>query len=251
MKFNLKAKLVKKEALKKGTFSFLLDAGDLYKSIKPGQFINILVEGFTLRRPISICEIKNKMLRIVFNVKGKGTKEMSNWQKGRYIDIVAPLGNGFSNINKNEKILLVGGGIGLAPLLELSKNYEFVKILAGFKSKEDIILKYDFEKYGEFIVCTQNGSFGKEGLVTDHVLKTIKNYGIEKIAACGPMPMLKKIAHISKINNIACYVSLEQRMACGIGACLGCAISTTKNNTKTNLYICKDGPIFNSLKIWP
>lgn len=238
------ATLIKKTMLNKNTFSFVLKPSNFTFNLAPGQFINILVENLTLRRPFSVCEIKEYEFRIVFKVCGKGTNEMSKWEPGRKINIMWPLGKGFRKINKTDKMLLIGGGIGVAPLLELSKQSTFCSTLVGFNTKEEIILYDEFKKYGELSVCTKDGSFGNKGLVTDFIIEKIKKFKINRIAACGPEKMLEKVATIARKEKIFCEISLEERMGCGFGACLGCKHIFKIDNIEKSLHICKDGPVF-------
>ena len=238
------AKLIKKTEINENVFSFILNCKEIEKLATPGQFVNVSIEGFTLRRPFSICEIKKDHINIVFNVKGKGTKKMASWQEGKSVNIIAPLGKGFSPLKKEEKILLVGGGIGLAPLLCLCKKNHNITTLAGFNSKKDVILKEEFEKFGDFLVCTKDGSSGEKGLVTDYVKKQIKKNKINRIASCGPNLMLEKIKNIAKEEKIFCEISLEEKMACGIGACLCCQHIFKENFNEKIVHICKDGPVF-------
>ena len=239
-----KAELIKKTKLKENVFSIILNCKEIEKKATPGQFANILIEGFTLRRPFSICEIEKDQINIVFNVKGKGTKKMASWQEGKSVNIIAPLGKGFAPLKKEEKILLVGGGIGLAPLLCLCKKEHNITTLAGFNSREDIILKEEFKKFGDFLICTKDGSLGEKGFVTDYVKKYVKKYGITRIASCGPNQMLEKVLKIAKEGKIFCEISLEERMACGIGACLCCQHILNENSNKKIVHVCKDGPVF-------
>ena len=241
---NIKAKLIKKTKLNELTYDFVLKTDDFFKNAVAGQFINVLVEGFTLRRPFSICEILKDSIRIVFSVKGQGTKKMATWQEGKLIDIIGPLGNGFKKAEKKDRCLLVGGGIGAAPLLEFCKQFEFAIVLAGFNCKEDVVLKEDFEKNCKLKICTKDGSLGEKGLVTDYVLKQIEKNNINRVAACGPKAMLEIVAKMAKNSLIFCEISLEERMACGIGACLACQYIIKKDGQEKAVHICKDGPVF-------
>ena len=240
------AELIKNQQIAKNTFCFSLKNEKIAKKIKPGQFVNILVEGFSLRRPFSVCETKNDIFKIVFKVKGAGTKKMSSQKPGEILNILAPLGNGFKPIEKKDCFLLIGGGVGSAPLLELCKkiNKKSTKVLLGFNKEEEIILKNQFEKYSTLTICTKEKSHFKTGFVTDFVLDYVKNFKINRIAACGPNIMLEKIISIAQKNNIFCEASFEERMACGIGACLACQKIIEKNGEKFVFHVCKDGPVF-------
>ena len=232
--------LVEKQTIKKNFFSFILHNDKAKNFFTPGQFVNISIENFTLRRPFSICEINKNGLRIVFKISGKGTKKMSTWQIGQKVDVMGPLGNGFLKVSEKNRLLLVGGGVGMAPLLGLAKQANFVVTLAGFDNKEKTILVEDFEKYGNLIVCTRKGDFGNKGLVTE----TIEKFKINRIAACGPEKKKKKIATIAKKEQIFCEISLEERMGCGFGACFGCLHIFNFDGKEKAFHICKDGPVF-------
>ncbi len=238
------AKLIKKKELAKNVFSFHLECLEIANLAKAGQFINILVEGFTLRRPISICEITKDGVRIVFSVRGKGTKKMASWQEEKEIDILAPLGNGFSNSTKKDSILVIGGGLGVAPLLEVFKNNSKKIALLGFNNDEDVILEEDFKKYGKTILYTKEGKNFEKGLVTKDLETIIKKENVNKIKACGPEKMLDAIKLVAKENKIHCEISLEERMGCGFGACLCCQKLMEKNDEIISFHVCKDGPVF-------
>ena len=247
--FKTTAKIVKKDRLQEDTYSFILNCDLVAKEAKPGQFVNIFVEGFTLRRPISICEIFEDSFRIVFAVRGKGTAKMAEWDVGKNVDVVGPLGKGFQKVDRDDKLLIVGGGIGTPPLLELAKRARFVRSIIGFKTKSAVILHQDFAKAGETIVCTDDGTYAQKGLVTKFLLKSIQSGDFTRIAACGPKAMLREIANIAKNFKIFCEISLEERMACGVGACLGCQCVVYKEGKKQSAHICKDGPVFNANEV--
>ena len=219
------------------------------KLAKPGQFAQIFVPGKTLRRPISFCDIDrtNGTLRFVFQIRGEGTKYLAGMKRGEALDMLAPLGNGFETSAASRRALFVGGGIGVPPLLAASKQFGPNAVLAaGFKSKENIILKEEFEKNGcKVLIATDDGSYGHHGLVTD----IIKDLEFDVIYACGPRPMLMAVSRIAEEKNILCYVSMEERMACGIGACLGCAVKLCGGNGEYYGHVCKDGPVFDSRNI--
>lgn len=238
------AEIIKKDCLQSDTYSFVLKNKQVAQEAKPGQFINILVDGFTLRRPISICEIFEDSIRVVFAVRGKGTAKMAEWNVGTKVDIVAPLGHGFKDIVSGEKLLVVGGGIGTPPLLELAKRSDHVKAILGFRNKDMVILEEDYKKQGTTIVCTDDGSYGENGFVTKFLIQLLETEKFDRIAACGPKPMLKAIAEIANQYNVFCEISLEERMACGVGACLGCQCIIEKDGKKQTAHVCKDGPVF-------
>ena len=220
---------------------------------KPGQFAQLFVPGKTLRRPVSFCGIDaaGGTLRFVFQVRGEGTGRLADMKKGDTLNMLAPLGNGFEPCGARGGALFVGGGIGVPPLLEASKRFGSGAVLAaGFKDKKSIILKEDFEKNGcKVLVATDDGSYGHHGLVTD----MIEGLRFGAVYACGPLPMLKAVSRIAENKNVLCYVSMEERMACGIGACLGCAVKLRGENGAVHYgHVCRDGPVFDSREVvWP
>lgn len=220
------------------------------KYAKPGQFVMVYPKDSAtiLPRPISICEaIGGKVLRLVYRVQGKGTKEFSTYREGDMVKVMGPLGNGFPvEKGKQKNVLLIGGGIGVPPILELSKKLrkENIKILAGYRN-DDLFLDKDFKKYGELFIATEDGSVGVKGNVMDIIKK--KKLSCDVIYACGPMPMLRAIKQYAQENNIEAYISLEERMACGVGACLGCVAKTKKvdeHSHVNNARVCTEGPVF-------
>ncbi len=239
-------KIIQKKQLTADVFDFTVDAGALAKSAQPGQFAHLYVPGKTLRRPISICEIDRarETLRFVFQIRGEGTAQLAALNPGDTFDILAPLGHGFSLGDTSRKAVFVGGGIGVPPLLESAKAFGTnATVIAGFRNQEAIILKEDFERNGNrVIIATDDGSFGHHGLVTD----CLTDLDFNVIFACGPTPMLKAISKIAQRRGVPCQISLEERMACGVGACLGCAVPLRRETGEEyNGHVCKDGPVFN------
>ncbi len=208
----------------------------------PGQFAQILVPGHTLRRPISICSIGRETLRFVFQVRGEGTEKLSRYRPGDDIDILAPLGKGFP-IDPNKRTLLVGGGIGVPPLLGVAEALggNAVAVL-GFRNRDLVILEEDFKNTGaKVLIATDDGSYGHKGLVTD--LAAGEDFQV--LMACGPGPMLRGAGALAGERGVPGYLSLEQRMACGVGACLGCAVALTDGEGREYFgHVCKDGPVF-------
>ncbi|MDD5952346.1 MAG: dihydroorotate dehydrogenase electron transfer subunit [Oscillospiraceae bacterium] len=251
MKYDVKqCKILSKQELTKGIFSFVVQAGEMAKTAQPGQFANLLAPGKTLRRPISICEIdkEQETLRFVFEIRGEGTQLLSEFAVGDSFDILGPLGNGFQLGDTKRKALFVGGGIGVPPLLQGAKAFgENATVVLGFRSQNAMILREDFEQAGcKVIVATDDGSYGHHGLVTD----CIGDVEADVIFACGPMPMLKALTKVADDRKIECQISLEERMACGIGACLGCACRIRREDgSETFGHVCKDGPVFDYHKV--
>ncbi len=217
--------------------------------ILPGQFVEILVEDSKstfLRRPISIYNVnpQRKSMELLIQIVGDGTMQLSKIKTGDYVDIMYPLGKSFSIIEKGKKALLVGGGVGVAPLLYLAKklknNGVKTHILLGGRSSENIIEVENFEKYANIYTSTEDGSNGEKGLVTQHSI--MQDICFDMIYSCGPDPMMRAVAKVASANNINCEVSLENMMACGIGACLCCVTPTTNGHQ----CVCSDGPVFNT-----
>ena len=245
--------ITKKDAVARNIYSFEISCPEVADAASPGQFVHIRANGFTLRRPISICGI-NKVkgtLRIVFEIRGEGTAEIAKLNKGDLIDMLAPLGHGFTTDSNFKKVMLIGGGIGTPPMLPLAQFYgSKAVVISGFRNYSAAILQEDFRSAGaETILCTDDGSAGIHGLVTVPFAELAEKGGIDAVYACGPLPMLKGISGICKENNIFCQISLEERMACGIGACLGCACRTLKNDEEYFAHVCKDGPVFNAEEV--
>lgn len=221
---------------------------DSFKSIKPGQFAQIKVnnsQNTFLRRPISIndVDVDNRRLSLLIRKAGDGTRAICSLAKGEVINMIWPLGNGFStDIDTDTKVLIVGGGVGVAPLLHLGKELRNrgldIEYLLGAQSKDDLLLIEDFKAVGRVHITTDDGSAGEKGLVTQHSVLTKR---FDKVFCCGPLPMMKGIARLCRENSIDCEVSLENVMACGVGACLCCVEPTVKGNK----CVCTEGPVFN------
>ena len=245
--------IAEKMAIARNIYSFTISCPEVAEAAVPGQFVHIRAKGFTLRRPISICGIDKEKgtLRIVFEIRGQGTEEIAKLNKGDLIDMLAPLGHGFTVKSDAEKVILIGGGIGTPPMLPLAKIYgEKAVAISGFRNSSAAILQDDFKATGaEVILCTDDGSAGIHGFVTQPLKELAEKGGISAVYACGPMPMLKGVAAICKENGIFCEISLEERMACGIGACLGCACRTKRNDEEYFAHVCKDGPVFNAEEV--
>ena len=220
----------------------------------PGQFVHIKAEGFFLRRPISICGINKERgtLRIVFACKGEGTKKLADLRKGDMADMIGPLGQGFDLSKAKERAVLVGGGIGVPPMLSLAKELgSKATAISGFRDKSLVILQKDFAAFGaDTVLCTDDGSAGLHGFVTAPLEEILSGKGADIVYACGPKPMLKNIAALCEKYSTACEVSLEERMACGVGACLGCACDIKEEKGGTvRRHVCKNGPVFDAREV--
>lgn len=251
------AKVISQVNVADGIYSMWLEC-EAAKTAKPGQFISMYTDDGSklLPRPISICEIdaENSKLRVVYRVTGEntGTKLFSQKTAGDTIPVVGPLGNGFPlEEGKGKKAFLMGGGIGVPPILELAKQLdaEEKQIVVGYRN-EQTFLKEEFENNGKLYISTEDGSVGTKGNVMDAIRENALSSDI--IYACGPTPMLRAIKAYAEENGITCYISLEERMACGIGACLACVCKTKEVDHHSNVHnkrICKDGPVFLSTEV--
>lgn len=255
-KMKTEAKVLEQRLLADGIYDMWLET-EMAADAHPGQFVGVYPAGKAtlLPRPISICEVDRdrSAIRLVYRVVGQGTAEFTLYQPGDYISILGVLGNGFP-LDKadGKKVLLMGGGIGVPPLLQTAKELkelgraESVISVLGYRNAQTF-LRDDFEKAAELVIATEDGSLGTKGNVID----AIRANGLKAdvIYACGPMPMLKAIKTYAAENGMKAYVSLEERMACGVGACLGCICKTKEidgHSQVRNARICTDGPVFDA-----
>lgn len=248
--------VVSQEQLADGIFSMWIQT-EAAKTARPGQFISMYTNDGSklLPRPISICEIdtETSKLRVVYRVTAEktGTEQFSKMKAGDTLPIIGPLGNGFPlEAGKGKRAFLIGGGIGVPPILELAKQLDCEKqIIMGYRDA-DTFLKEQFEENGTVYISTEDGSVGTKGNVMD----AIRENGLEAdiIYACGPTPMLRAIKQYAEEQGIECYISLEERMACGIGVCLACVCQSKEKDHHSNVNnkrICKDGPVFLSTEV--
>lgn len=252
------AELVKKEQLKPDIFKFSVMAPSIVKEAKPGSFIEIRIsehlEPF-LRRPISIYNLDKEkgILEFIFQVKGRGTELLAKIEVGKSIDILGPIGFGTFKYQDYEKIAIIGGGIGVFPLYELAKcaksEGKNVTTYLGYRSKDFVLLEQEFaEVSDQLILATDDGSYAQKGFIIDYLKRDVEKGKVEAIYACGPLPMLKAVQKLAIERDIACQISLEEKMACGLGVCLGCAVKTAKSSKEDPMYwhVCKAGPVFNA-----
>lgn len=243
----IKARVESQVQLADGVYSMELLAPEIASAARAGQFISVYTKDKSklLPRPISLCGIDRErgILRIVYRVAGAGTAEFSAYRAGDSVEIMGPLGNGFTL--KDKKAILIGGGIGVPPMLELMKELSCERTaVLGYRDQQ-LFLKDEFEAYGPVYVATEDGSAGTKG----NVLDAIREQGVqgEIIYACGPTPMLRAVKAYAQEKGIECYISLEERMACGIGACLACVCQSKDVDSHSHVHnkrICKDGPVF-------
>ena len=241
-------KIIGNKRLNKDIFILELSGNSKIPEMKPGQFAQVKIEGSPetfLRRPFSIHDVDydNNTFKLLIQIAGKGTETLSKLNKGDSLNLIYPLGNSFNLPAPGMKVLLVGGGCGIAPLLFLGKylksNGYTPDILLGYRNINRIIEYKDFSQTGKVFLTTEDGSKGEKGFVTDHSVLSANSY--DMIYCCGPVSMMQAVAGYCKKNRISCEVSLENLMGCGIGACLCCAVETIKGNVCT----CTDGPVFN------
>jgi dihydroorotate dehydrogenase electron transfer subunit len=234
--------------INKDIFILELSGNNYLPLLKPGQFVQVKVEGSPetfLRRPISIHDVdyESNTIKLLVQVAGKGTQKLSNLKTGEFLNLIYPLGNSFNLPANNANILLIGGGCGVAPLLFLGKYLKSSgynpEILLGFRNSNRIIEFDEYLKIGPVYLTTEDGSKGEKGFVTDH--SVLKDRRFDHIYCCGPESMMKAVAGYCFEYNISCEVSLENLMACGFGVCLCCVVNTVNGN----LCTCIDGPVFN------
>lgn len=264
-KFEEIAKVVQQKEIADGIFDLTLKTNDIAEHAVAGQFVSVYCNDKTklLPRPISLCGIdrENKTIRLVYRVTGEhaGTAEFSKLEKGDSVKLIGPLGNGFTISGK--KALLIGGGIGVPPMLQLAKDIkagvamgldlqipEF-DIVMGYRDADTFLLE-EFKEVARTFVATENGSVGTKGNVLDAIRANELN--AEVIYACGPMPMLRALAAYANETGMECFISMEERMACGIGACLACVCKSKEKDEHTNVNnkrICKEGPVFNAKEV--
>jgi dihydroorotate dehydrogenase electron transfer subunit len=241
-------RVIEKKILNKDFFVLKLASDTEIPEMKPGQFAQVRVDGSRdtfLRRPLSIHDVDYSVnaFTLLVQIAGKGTLALSGLNEGDSLNLIYPLGNSFTMPAAGEKILLTGGGCGIAPLLFLAKYLNlqgFIPdILLGFRNRERIIEYDEYTKAGKVYLATEDGSEGEKGYLTTHFI--LKQGKYDRVYCCGPLPMMKAVAAFSKKKGLICEVSLENLMACGFGVCLCCSVETVNGNLST----CVDGPIFN------
>nr|WP_317428615.1 dihydroorotate dehydrogenase electron transfer subunit [uncultured Blautia sp.] len=254
-KVKMTSTILQQDCIGTDIYSLWLDAPEIASQAKPGQFISVYSNdsGRVLPRPISICEIDREKgaLRIVYRIAGKGTAEFSGMKAGETLDILGPLGNGFPmDVIKGKRVFMMGGGIGIPPMVQTAKEAEAeVTVIAGYRNSE-IFLKEELEANGTLVVATEDGSVGTKGNVMDAIREN--HLEADVIFACGPTPMLRAIKTYAEEKGILCYISMEEKMACGVGACLACVCKSREVDHHSHVHnkrICKDGPVFLSTEV--
>ena len=259
MGVKVNCELLKKEMLIDGIYKFSVKSPEIANSARAGQFLEIKVsetgEPF-LRRPISIYNIEKEegIVEFIFQVKGRGTELLANRKIGDLIDIMGPLGFGGFKVQEYKNVAIIGGGIGTYPLYELTKELKGkanLNVYLGFRDKSLVTCEKEFEELGlnKLVVTTDDGSYKEKGYAIDFMKKDIEEHAVDMIFACGPLPMLKAIRAYAIENNIPCQISLEERMGCRIGACLGCAVKVISGQEPRYGHVCKEGPVFNAADV--
>ena len=257
-KFQETVTVVSQKQIGTGIYDLTIQTKEIAAAAKAGQFVSVYSNDASklLPRPISLCGIDRKAgtLRLVYRVTGEhtGTEEFSRLQAGDTMKIMGPLGNGFT-VEKGKKAFLIGGGIGVPPMLQLAKEMkdagENFQIVMGYRDAGTFLLD-EFKEQGESFVATEDGSVGTKGNVLDAIREN--HLDADVIYACGPTPMLHALKEYAQEQNMTCYVSMEERMACGIGACLACVCNSTEKDAHSNVKnkrICKEGPVFNAKEV--
>lgn len=251
-------KLVKKEKLLDDLYKFSVEAKEIVDIAKPGNFLEIRINENLdpfLRRPISIYNLNKEkgILEFIFQVKGKGTQLLSKKEEGDFIDIIGPLGSGTFKLEEYKHIAILGGGIGIFPLYELAKEAKQdginVNMYIGFRNKNLVVLEKEFEeKSSKLTITTDDGSYKNSGFAIQYLERDLNENKLDAIYACGPLPMLRAAKKLAEERNIPCQLSLEEKMGCGLGVCLGCAVKTANSPVDNPQYIhvCKAGPVFDS-----
>ena len=246
--------VISQECIAKDIYSMWISTKAIAREAKPGQFVSVYTKDASrlLPRPISLCEIDREKdaLRIVYRIAGDGTREFSRLRAGDTIDILGPLGNGFPlEEAKGKRVMLMGGGIGIPPMLETAKAIQGEKIIvSGYR--DELFLTEELNAAGQLYLATEDGSAGTKGNVLDAV--KANRLEADLIFACRPTPMLRAIKAYALDKGIPCWVSMEEKMACGIGACLACVCKSTEVDGHSQVHnkrICKDGPVFLSTEV--
>lgn len=240
-------KILSVDEIAQGIFDVVVESEKMASEAKPGQFLHIDCGDSAknlLRRPISICDAYDDRVRFIFERKGTGTDWLSQRREGDLLDIIGPAGNGFTVMSNAQKPIIIGGGIGVFPLYMLAKQFDKPTVLMGFRDKSRVCLESEFDKIANVAVATDDGSYGYDGYAVTILENMLKSGNGDIVYSCGPMPMLRAVKKITEQYGIRCQLSLEERMGCGIGACLTCTCETTSTGTHKHKRVCKNGPVF-------
>lgn len=252
MKKQENCKLICKKEIADGIFDFTIESEEIAAAAQCGQFLHIACgDSVFLRRPISICDAGNGEVRFIFEVKGEGTKALAKTEVGAEIDVLGPLGHGFEIKENVKKPVVIGGGIGVFPLYKLTKQLKGgAAVFLGFRNQSRVVMEKEFDDISAMtIVGTDDGSYGYNGYIASAMEGYLGMNECDMIYSCGPMPMLRAIKKIAEDRGIPCQISLEQRMGCGIGACLVCSCETNRQGTDRYAKVCTNGPVFYSTEV--
>ncbi len=240
----LTATVLENKEIAKGIYS-LTFASEEMPAVRAGQFVMVEIDGFPLRRPIAVCKAEGERLTVCYRLKGEGTRRLSSrYSRGEKISVLLPLGNGFFVAEEEKKVAIVGGGVGIFPLISVIRAYaESKEIYAymGFRDRAAVCMQYEMQRAKELVIATDDGSAGYRGTAVQAFMEDFGRVQPDVVLACGPLPMLRALKNAMAGRNVPVYVSLEERMGCGVGACLVCVCDLTGGG---HARVCKDGPVF-------
>lgn len=245
-------KILSIEEIIENVFDVTVQSDKIAQQAKPGQFLHIDCGDAAdnlLRRPISICDAYGDKVRFIFEKKGSGTAALAQKNVGDILDILGPLGNAFTIPNEVKKPIVIGGGIGVFPLYMLCRQLENPVCFFGFRTKDRVCMEKEFRAVAKTTTATDDGSYGYDGYAVNLLEEALLRGEGDMVYSCGPMPMLRAVKKITESHGVKCQLSLEQRMGCGIGACLVCTCETTSGGTHKHKRVCKNGPVFWSSEV--
>lgn len=243
------ATVLENKKIAEGIFS-LTFASDEVIAVRPGQFAMVGIDGFPLRRPIAVCKAEGERITVCYRLMGEGTKSLAgNYSRGEKLSVLLPLGNGFYVSDREKRVAVVGGGVGIFPLISAIRAYcgeKEIYAFMGFRSKSAICLQYEMQRARELVIATDDGSEGYHGTAVQAFMENIDGIEPDVVLSCGPLPMLRALKNAMTGRGIPVYVSLEERMGCGVGACLACVCNLSDGS---HARVCKDGPVFEISRI--
>ena len=244
--------IIKNQPVSATAFDVVIRAPALCAEAAPGRFVHIKCgDNSLLRRPISICDVSGEQMRLVIDQRGEGTRYLGQRKIGQTLDVLGPLGHGFSLPDDARPALLVGGGVGVPPLLFAARQMKVKPhAVLGFRSRDAVMLLEDMrQSCARVVLTTDDGTQGEQGMVDAPLRKMLQSGDYSCLLACGPKPMLRAAAALAEEFGVSCQVSMEERMGCGVGACLVCACKTKKNGQTGYSHVCKDGPVFDAAEV--
>ncbi len=240
----LTATVLENKKIAEDVFSLTFGAEET-PPVRAGQFAMVGVEGFPLRRPLAVCKAEGERVTVCYRIKGEGTRRLaSGYSRGEKISVLLPLGNGFFVTEKEKRVAVVGGGVGVFPLISAIREYAETKEIyayMGFRNRAALCMQYEMQRAKELVIATDDGSVGYRGTAVQAFMENIDRVKPDVILSCGPTPMLRALKSAVAGRNIPTFVSLEERMGCGVGACLVCVCNLTNGE---HARVCKDGPVF-------